>query len=197
MCVSLPTSRGPEADDDRRLQTTTTTALMLLPHGIASVPLDVLNTSASKARSYAVPCASAAKAPVPATHAPHLAAHASHAATCRVSVLGPRVVALARFLDSTREIEVRILGQAGAPAPVRFVFPAPVLPNVGMVEDGASSDLYVLAVTATGYLYRLRVPLTSLLHGHPLPTRWAHEHRMAHFASHETCLLYTSDAADE
>lgn len=165
---------------------------MLLPHGIASVPLDVLNTSASKARSYAVPCASAAKAPVPATHAPHLAAHASHAATCRVSVLGPRVVALARFLDSTREIEVRILGQAGAPAPVRFVFPAPVLPNVGMVEDGASSDLYVLAVTATGYLYRLRVPLTSLLHGHPLPTRWAHEHRMAHFASHETHTEATS-----
>ena len=108
--------------------TTTTTALMLLPHGIASVPLDVLNTSASKARSYAVPCASAAKAPVPATHAPHLSAHASHAATCRVSVLGPRVMALARFLDSTREIEVRMLGQAGAPAPVRFAFPAPVLP---------------------------------------------------------------------
>lgn len=179
-------------DDDGRGLLTTTTALMLLPHGIASVPLDVLNTSASKARSYAVPCTSAAKAPVPATNTPLLLAHASHAATCRVSVLGPHVMALARFLDGTRELEVRIVGPAEAPAPVRFGFSAPVLPHVGIVEDGASSNLYVLVVTATGYLYRLRVPLTSLLHGHPLPTLWAQEHRMAHFASHETHTEATS-----
>ena len=180
----------------------------MLPQGIASVPLDVLHprTLTPHARSsYTVPSSRrAAWRDVSSTSpslggdaaAPHtVASHASHAATCHVSVLGAHVMALARVLVSTRELEVQIVGPQLHAPPMSFIFPAPILAHVGIVEDAASSDIHVLAITQTGFLYRLRLPLASFLRGQPLPHAWAHEHQILHLSSHASASSTSSASA--
>lgn len=151
-------------------------AVMLLPHGIASVPLDVLNQGAPR-RTCTVPSSAHARASACAREG--VASHAAHGAMCHVPVLGAHVVAVARVLASQRDVEVRIMGGTQNAPPLLLSFPAPLLAHIGMVEDAATSDLHVLGVTVTGYLYRARLPFASLVHAQPLPMQWSSEHRIA------------------
>ena len=104
-------------------------------------------------------------------------------------------MALARVLVSTRELEVQIVGPQLHAPPMSFIFPAPILAHVGIVEDAASSDIHVLAITQTGFLYRLRLPLASFLRGQPLPHAWAHEHQILHLSSHASASSTSSASA--
>ena len=159
----------------------------MLPHSIASVPLDALHPyEARHERVYVVPTMSEtaqAPAPTPVDGALAVASHAWDAATCHVSVLGDHALAMARVLTSTLDVELRLLGTPKQePSPVRFTFPAPIVAHVGLWEDALSSDLYLLVVTVTGFVYRLRIPVACVLRGTALPSTWALEHAVEHMS---------------
>lgn len=64
-----------------------------------------------------------------------------------------------------------------------YEFPAPILPDVALFRE--SSALYVVLVTITGWLYRLRFPLPGGFHPTNLPHDWALERRITSLADHE------------
>ncbi|CDS01320.1 related to nuclear pore complex protein Nup160 [Sporisorium scitamineum] len=69
-----------------------------------------------------------------------------------------------------------------------FLFPAPLLPGLGLFADPASNRLYVIAVTTTGYLYRLVFSAPHLFHDSRLASDWSSEYRIQHIASSESVL---------
>lgn len=157
-----------------------------VPLGIATASLDVLNAVPGYAFShthvYAVPGAPEHAAPPAAPHrrtaeavVPH---HAIHAATCPLSLVAPDALLVARVVRHGYELELRVVcgGMADDAPPTTFRFPAPILANVGVLEDAGSGSLHVLAATAAGILYRLVMPLRCVLRGAPLPRSWARPH---------------------
>ncbi|KAN0062019.1 hypothetical protein ACQY0O_006014 [Thecaphora frezii] len=68
-------------------------------------------------------------------------------------------------------------------APKTFLFPAPLLPDIGLFADRLAGCLYVVVVTTTGYLYRLTFPLPFLFHAASLPVSWSSEHRVSYLAA--------------
>ncbi|TKY90866.1 hypothetical protein EX895_000864 [Sporisorium graminicola] len=69
-----------------------------------------------------------------------------------------------------------------------FLFPAPLLPGLGLFSDPASNRLYVIAVTTTGYLYRLVFSAPHLFHDARLASDWSSEYRIQHIASSDSVL---------
>ncbi|SJX60691.1 related to nuclear pore complex protein Nup160 [Sporisorium reilianum f. sp. reilianum] len=69
-----------------------------------------------------------------------------------------------------------------------FLFPAPLLPGLGFFADPASNRLYVIAVTTTGYLYRLVFSAPHLFHETRLASDWSSEYRIQHIASSDSVL---------
>ncbi|CAO1612860.1 unnamed protein product [Sympodiomycopsis kandeliae] len=65
-----------------------------------------------------------------------------------------------------------------------FLFPAPLLSGVSLFYDNHTSDFYIVALTVTGWLYRLRFPLPGGFYSSTLPHDWAVEHRIAAIAGH-------------
>ncbi len=72
---------------------------------------------------------------------------------------------------------------ASPPLPELFQFPAPLLPDTHVFVDALTSTLQVLAVTATGYLYRLTFALPDLFHAAELRHGWCSEHKIASVGS--------------
>lgn len=171
----------------------------MLPLGIASAPLDLLNaapTDAARGHVHVVPSRSARTAPrrLPETA---VAAHATHATTCHVDVLGPEAFVLARVLQTGTDLELRIVGAGTEDAPpTTFAFPAPILASVGVFLEAHASHLHVLLVTKAGSLYRVQMPLATLLRGTPLPHNWAHEHRIDALTAHDHAEATSLHAVD-
>lgn len=69
-----------------------------------------------------------------------------------------------------------------------FLFPAPLLPGLGIFADPSSNRLYVIAVTTTGFLYRLAFAVPNLFHDTRLASDWSSEYRIQHIASSESVL---------
>lgn len=164
----------------------------MLPHGIASVPLDVLNAPGAAPSVHVVPSSGTATYTGADDAARVSATHAVHAATCAVPALGADAFVLARALHSGYELELRVIGYGDVP-PRCFVFPAPVLSAAGVFQDAASGDVHVVAVTAAHCVYRIVVPLATLVRGAPLPLVWAHEHRIAALAESEVTSVHVVD----
>ena len=164
----------------------------MLPHGIASVPLDVLNAPGAAPSVHVVPSSGTAAYTGADDAARVSATHAVHAATCAVPALGADAFVLARALHSGYELELRVIGYGDVP-PRCFVFPAPVLSAAGVFQDAASGDVHVVAVTAAHCVYRIVVPLATLVRGAPLPLVWAHEHRIAALAESEVTSVHVVD----
>lgn len=73
--------------------------------------------------------------------------------------------------------------------PVRtFLFPAPLLPGVGLFADPSSNRLHIIAVTTTGFLYRLVFTAPNLFHDTRLASNWSSEYRIQHIASSDSVL---------
>ncbi|PWN52428.1 hypothetical protein IE53DRAFT_367230 [Violaceomyces palustris] len=98
---------------------------------------------------------------------PHHAAHAK--AYFPSSAHHPKAgFALARAIEDGTD----------SPPPRTFIFPAPILPNLGLFADTLSGSLHVVAVTVTGFLYRLSFPLPFLFHTESFPANWSEEYRI-------------------
>ncbi|EST06572.1 Nucleoporin [Kalmanozyma brasiliensis GHG001] len=69
-----------------------------------------------------------------------------------------------------------------------FLFPAPLLPGIGLFADPTPSKLYVIAVTTTGFLYRLVFSAPHLFHDSRLASDWSSEYRIQHIASSDSVL---------
>ncbi|KAJ1030064.1 hypothetical protein NDA16_000977 [Ustilago loliicola] len=69
-----------------------------------------------------------------------------------------------------------------------FLFPAPLLPGVGLFADPSSNRLYIIAVTTTGFLYRLVFTAPNLFHDTRLASNWSSEYRIQHIASSDSVL---------
>lgn len=69
-----------------------------------------------------------------------------------------------------------------------FLFPAPLLPGLGMFVDPSSNRLYVIAATTTGFLYRLEFSAPHLFHQAKLASNWSSEYRIQHIASSESVI---------
>ncbi|SOV01435.1 related to nuclear pore complex protein Nup160 [Ustilago sp. UG-2017a] len=69
-----------------------------------------------------------------------------------------------------------------------FLFPAPLLPGLGLYADPSSNRLYVIAVTTTGFLYRLVFTAPDLFHETKLASSWSSEYRIQHIASSDSVL---------
>ncbi len=118
---------------------------------------------------------------------------------------------LARVVAGGKELELRwssLQDQATTPAasskdhsfsnslhpklasePARtFLFPAPLLPGLGLFVDPASNRLHVIAVTTTGFLYRLVFAAPYLFHDSRLASEWSSEYRIQSIASSESVL---------
>ncbi|KAH8990090.1 nucleoporin Nup120/160-domain-containing protein [Lactarius akahatsu] len=79
--------------------------------------------------------------------------------------------------------------------PIRFVFPYTVLPNPALVL-WQSRELHVLAVTATGSLYRLVVPIQSpqQLWSTPMVNNWCREYHLKNVQDSLQALVHVHDA---
>lgn len=102
---------------------------------------------------------------------------------------------VARVLDDGQSLELSVLSvtpqgasldfpQSSGATPRLFTFPAPILPDVALVSDEDSHTIYVVAVTVTGWLYRLRFPLPGAFFNSTLPHNWAVEHRITSICGH-------------
>ncbi|SNX81972.1 related to nuclear pore complex protein Nup160 [Melanopsichium pennsylvanicum] len=69
-----------------------------------------------------------------------------------------------------------------------FLFPAPLLPGLGLFADPSSNRLYIVAVTTTGFLYRLVFAAPHLFHDTRLASNWSSEYRIQHIASSDSVL---------
>lgn len=69
-----------------------------------------------------------------------------------------------------------------------FLFPAPLLPGVGLFADPSSSRLHVIAVTTTGFLYHLVFTAPNLFHDTRLASGWSSEFRIQHIATSDSVL---------
>ncbi|SPO20321.1 related to nuclear pore complex protein Nup160 [Ustilago trichophora] len=69
-----------------------------------------------------------------------------------------------------------------------FLFPAPLLPGLGLSADPSSNRLYVIAVTTTGFLYRLVFSAPNLFQEPRLSSTWSSEYRIQHIASSDSGL---------
>ncbi|KAJ9476533.1 hypothetical protein PHBOTO_000193 [Pseudozyma hubeiensis] len=69
-----------------------------------------------------------------------------------------------------------------------FLFPAPLLPGLGVFADPSSNRLYVIAVTTTGFLYRLVFSAPHLFYDSKLAPSWSSEYRIQHIASSDSVL---------
>lgn len=102
---------------------------------------------------------------------------------------------VARVLDDGQSLELSVLSvtpqgasldfpQSSGAAPKLFTFPAPILSDLSIVSDQDSHTVYVVAVTVTGWLYRLRFPLPGGFYASTLPHNWAVEYRITSICGH-------------
>ncbi|SPO39479.1 related to nuclear pore complex protein Nup160 [Pseudozyma flocculosa] len=108
---------------------------------------------------------------------------------CRISSSQGSVPAAAtnsRALAKSDTFAPSLDALQSGPPPKTFLFPAPLLPNVGLFADRLSGCLYVVAVTTTGYLYRLNFPLPFLFHAASLGPAWSTEYRVSQLAAHDS-----------
>lgn len=102
---------------------------------------------------------------------------------------------VARVLDDGQSLELSVVSvtpqgasldfpQSSEATPRLFTFPAPILPDLALVSDEDSHTIYVIAVTVTGWLYRLRFPLPGGFYASTLPHNWAVEHRITSICGH-------------
>jgi nuclear pore complex protein Nup160 len=79
--------------------------------------------------------------------------------------------------------------------PIRFVFPYTVLPNPALVL-WQSRELHVLAVTASGSLYRLVIPIQSpqQLWSTPMVNNWCREYHLKNAQDSLQGLAHVQDA---
>ena len=78
--------------------------------------------------------------------------------------------------------------------PIRFVFPYTVLPNPALVL-WESRELHVLAVTASGSLYRLVIPIQSprQLWSTPMINNWCREYHLKNVQDSLQALVHVHD----
>ena len=78
--------------------------------------------------------------------------------------------------------------------PIRFVFPYTVLPNPALVL-WESRELHVLAVTASGSLYRLVIPIQSprQLWSTPMVNNWCREYHLKNVQDTLQALVHVHD----
>ncbi|PWZ01373.1 hypothetical protein BCV70DRAFT_198803 [Testicularia cyperi] len=69
-----------------------------------------------------------------------------------------------------------------------FLFPAPLLPSLGIFADHSIGALYIIAVTTSGFLYRLSFSVPHLFHDANLSPGWSTEYRIQHLASNDSAL---------
>jgi len=85
--------------------------------------------------------------------------HPQHASFSTVLTTSTHGTIVLRLLCSDSVVE--LISLSSQVIPIRFVFPVPLLPKVGLFPV-RSDTLHVLAVTTTGSLYRLIVPLDEV-----------------------------------
>jgi nuclear pore complex protein Nup160 len=110
--------------------------------------------------------------PPPLNESGPLAEHASFSSLLHTATTG---TILLRVLHSGLILELVSLSTEHPP--IRFVFPAPVLPSPGIFLWG-TSEFHILAVTTTGSLYRLVVPTGGInqLWNDQLSGNWCREY---------------------
>ena len=91
-------------------------------------------------------------------------------------------------------LAVELISLSSSVPPVRFVFPAAVVPSPTLVlhED---REIHLLAVTSVGSLYRLVLPLhegNQLWNG-PLPRSWCREWCMRRLGGYKPQLLHVQN----
>ena len=93
-------------------------------------------------------------------------------------------------------LAVELISLSHSVAPIRFVFPAIVVPNPALaVYEG---QLYLIVVTSEGTLFRLALPCSAdgqLWHG-PLPKNWCKEWQIKKLGSAEPRLVHAHDVHD-
>lgn len=104
------------------------------------------------------------------------AEHASHSSVFHSETTGTIVL---RVIDGGLAIE--LISLTSDIPPVRFVFPDTILPTPGIFLS-ASQELHILAVTTTGSLYRLVLPVPGGVKWHPEQLRgnWCREYIIKH-----------------
>lgn len=82
--------------------------------------------------------------------------------------------------DASSELSLgSVSPKSATPPPQLFLLPAPVMSGLSIFLDEYSGDLHVVAVTITGWLFRLRFLMPSVFYSDTLPYDWAQEHKIA------------------
>ncbi|SPO21243.1 related to nuclear pore complex protein Nup160 [Ustilago trichophora] len=102
----------------------------------------------------------------------------------RTAAAGPSSKALATKDSFSASLNPKL----GSEPARTFLFPAPLLPGLGMSADPSSNRLYVIAVTTSGFLYRLAFSPPNLFHETRLSSNWSSEYRIQHIASSDSGL---------
>lgn len=81
-------------------------------------------------------------------------------------------------------------------SPIRFVFPAVVVPNPSLSTH--NGRVYLIVVTVVGTLFKINVPCYSVdkLWHEPLPKNWCKEWQIKRLGSVEPKLVHVHDAHD-
>ncbi|KAF8266642.1 nucleoporin Nup120/160-domain-containing protein [Lactarius quietus] len=127
--------------------------------------------------------------PTPADDEPPLE-HAQHASFFHSVQTG---AVLLRLIHNGLIIE--LVSLSTETPPIRFVFPYTVLPNPTLVL-WQSRELHVLAVTASGSLYRLVIPIQSpqQLWSTPMVNNWCREYHFKNVQDSLQALVHVHDA---
>ncbi|CAO1614418.1 unnamed protein product [Parajaminaea phylloscopi] len=69
------------------------------------------------------------------------------------------------------------------------------MPGISLTFDHYSGDLHVLAVTMTGWIFRLRFPVPGVFYSSTLPYDWAQEHKIELFSRDESSSAHSHEAS--
>ncbi|CAO1635930.1 unnamed protein product [Jaminaea pallidilutea] len=116
------------------------------------------------------------------------------------TVNGQRYLLLARSLDDAHLIELSVvlleqydelplgISETNDPASqashtAQFLFPAAILPGFDLILDEYSEEVHFVALTATGWLFRLRFTRPGVFTAPNLPYSWSCEHQTSNLNS--------------
>lgn len=88
----------------------------------------------------------------------------------------PQAHILLRVIQDRRTIE--LISLSSEISPIRFIFPAPVLPSPAVVYD--NDEVHVIACTTAGSVFRLVFPLPDLWNTQYMAKDWREEYHLRH-----------------
>ncbi|KAG8960780.1 hypothetical protein FRC03_006142 [Tulasnella sp. 419] len=113
--------------------------------------------------------------------------HASHSVYYNIN---EHPTLLLRVINNSYTIQLSSV--SGHLAPIRFNFPSPII-SIPFIIPDQYSEAHLIACTASGSVYRLKLPVPALWRGSRLPKDWCSEHVVRSVTKDQLSIFHVSD----